>query len=128
VIALFVSGVAWLVLHYFCQLAGPYGAETNPLEPWSLRLHGGFAALALVLLGSMIPGHIAPALSARRHLLSGLGMLAAWSVLALTGYLLYYAGGESFRQDVSLVHWIVGLGLPLSLLLHLRNRAARRER
>jgi hypothetical protein len=47
---------------------------------------------------------------------------------ALTGYLLYYASGDSVRQAVSLTHWIIGIGLPLSLLIHLRRRPAPRAR
>jgi hypothetical protein len=128
VIALFASGVAWLLLHYFCQVAGPYGLEAHPLEPWSLRLHGAFAAVALLLLGSLLPIHIIPGLRGGRHLGSGLSMLGVWSVLAVTGYLLYYASGDSLRQAVSLAHWIIGLALPLILWIHLRHRSARRAR
>ena len=47
--------------------------------------------------------------------------------IALTGYLLYYAGSETFRQQVSWMHLILGLCLPAVLALHvlLGKRAAR---
>jgi hypothetical protein len=113
-------------LHYFCQVAGEFGPETNRFEPWSLRLHGGFAAMALALLGSLLPMHIVPGLrSSPGQWLDHAGDLG---VLALSGYLLYYVGGDGLRQTVSLAHWIIGLWLPLSLLIHLRQRTARRAR
>jgi hypothetical protein len=40
----------------------------------------------------------------------------------LTGYLLYYAGGDEFRAAVSLGHWTVGLAALIFLLLHRRIR------
>ena len=39
-ILLWLSGAAWLLLHYYGQVAGEFGPETNPLEPWFLRVHG----------------------------------------------------------------------------------------
>ena len=37
---LWLSGAAWLLLHYYGQVTGEFGPETNPLEPWFLRVHG----------------------------------------------------------------------------------------
>jgi hypothetical protein len=125
-IGVVASGVAWLLLHYYGQVRGDFGPETNPFEPWSLKIHGGFGALALVLIGSLLTVHVGAALSSRRHLLTGISLLGVWLLLSITGYLLYYAGSEDFRALVSQVHWIVGLGLPLILLVHLTERRWRR--
>jgi hypothetical protein len=122
-----LSGIAWLYLHYFAQVRGEFGVQTNPLEPWSLKIHGAFGALALVLIGSLLTIHVMVAIASRRHLISGISLLSFWSVLSLTGYLLYYAGSENFRAGVSLVHWVVGLGLPLILLIHLTERRWRKR-
>ena len=127
-LALTASGVAWLYLHYFAQIPGDFGPQTNPLEPWSLKLHGACSALALVLLGNLLAIHVPPALQSRRHLLTGLGLLAFWLLLAVSGYLLYYAGNEALRALTSKLHWIVGLLLPLSLVAHLSERRFRRAR
>jgi hypothetical protein len=37
----------------------------------------------------------------------------------VTGYGLYYAGGESLRAWTSWIHLAVGLALPLLLILHI---------
>jgi hypothetical protein len=34
--------------------------------------------------------------------------------LAVTGYLLYYAGGETARALASVAHWLPGLALPIA--------------
>jgi hypothetical protein len=49
--------------------------------------------------------------------------------LTLTGYLLYYVGAEAVRSVMSVVHWAIGLGLPLLTGWHVwRGRASRRLR
>ena len=53
--ALAVSGIIWLVLHYFLAVPGEYGPQIHPLEPWMLRLHGGAALAGLMIYGSLRP-------------------------------------------------------------------------
>jgi hypothetical protein len=121
-----ISGIVWLLLHYYGQIQGEFGVQTNPYEPWSLKIHGAFSALALVLVGSLLAIHVTPALQSRRHLITGLSLLGIWLLLAVTGYLLYYAGDEDLRALISKLHWIVGLVLPLLLIAHLCERFMRR--
>ena len=50
-------------------------------------------------------------------------------LLTITGYLLYYAGGEETRPIISAVHWILGVIVPALLAWHVvsgkrRSRAA----
>jgi hypothetical protein len=39
-------------------------------------------------------------------------------LLTLTGYLLYYAGGEESRAVISITHWLTGLLVPALLTWH----------
>jgi hypothetical protein len=39
-------------------------------------------------------------------------------LLTVTGYLLYYAGGEESRAAISIAHWIAGLLVPALLAWH----------
>ena len=39
-------------------------------------------------------------------------------LLTVTGYGLYYVAGESVRAWISIVHWAVGLAVPLLLAAH----------
>jgi hypothetical protein len=45
-------------------------------------------------------------------------VIGAMLLLTVTGYLLYYAGGEETRPVISLVHWVVGLAVPALLTWH----------
>ena len=58
------------------------------------------------------------------------GLLTAFGILTLTGYGLYYAGGEKLRAWTSLIHLWLGLALPIIIALHVwlghRSRRALR--
>ena len=124
---LVLSGIVWLVLHYFFIQAGEFGDVTHPLEPWMLKLHGAAAMLGLVVYGSLLPVHVRRAWSIRRNLFLGIAVLVVMLLLTLTGYLLYYAAGEDTRPVISAVHWIVGLGVPLLLAWHVLSGRRRTQ-
>lgn len=117
--ALVVTGILWLVLHYFFASAGEFGGVMHPLEPWVLRLHGAAAMAGLVVYGSLLPVHIQRAWSVRRNIVLGIGLVCLMLLLTLTGYLLYYAGGEQTRPVISTLHWLVGLAVPALLVWHI---------
>ncbi len=74
--------------------------------------------LALVLFGSLLSSHVPRAWSLRRGRASGATIAAVFALLTITGYGLYYAGGETLRAWISVLHWGVGLGLPALLAAH----------
>ena len=114
---LVISGALWLIYHHLV----PRGElmPTNPIESWSLRVHGGLAMIALVLLGTLLRQHIGTAWRLGRSRRSGALMLGAMLLLTATGYLLYYASSEPLRDAASWLHWGIGLALPAFLILHL---------
>jgi hypothetical protein len=124
--ALFATGAAWLVLHHFFQVPGEFGDEPTSFEPWCLRLHGAAAMAFLVLLGTLLRGHIPGGWRSRRNRLSGVGLVTVNGVLIATGWALYYLGGEAVRPILSIVHWGLGAGLPIALLWHARRGLAAR--
>jgi MFS family permease len=118
----FLSGLSWMVLHYgVAASADPDGAWPN-VAAWTLRMHGAGAMLALVAAGSLLSLHVPAAWRLRRNHVSGLSMLATLGALAVTGWLLYYAAGETSRAWSSYLHMAIGVGGPLALLWHLANR------
>ena len=121
---LFGSGALWLVCHYFLQGEGEFGPAPSPLEPWALRLHGAAAMLALVVVGSLLPVHVRRAWHQRHNLRLGIALLAVMLLLTVSGYALYYFGGEEARPIISLLHWAVGLGAPPLLLWHVASGRA----
>ncbi|HEU4621872.1 MAG TPA: DUF4405 domain-containing protein [Burkholderiaceae bacterium] len=118
IIAITVTGLAWLVLHYFGRTAGEFGDVIHPAEPWTLKLHGLGGFVLLFFGGSLLNGHIRKAWRVKRNRLSG-GLLAAvLVVLVATGWLLYYAGSPALRDVVSLAHWLIGLTLTGLVIWH----------
>lgn len=112
------TGVLWLVFHYFLQRPGDFGADPHPLEAWWLRLHGAFAFGALWTLGLLSASHLINGWASHRRRRSGASLLALAVVLTLSGYLLYYAGGDRVRSLVAILHWSVGLAAPLAFVWH----------
>lgn len=117
-VLLWISGALWLVAHFFLRPVGEFGATIHPAEPWSMKVHGAAAMLILWLTGSLLQQHIKRALLARRNLAAGWSMIVLLGLLAFTGYGLYYIAGEESRPLWSAVHWVVGLGLPVMIALH----------
>jgi hypothetical protein len=116
---LFGSGAAWLLFRYGLQRAGEFGDLPHPGESWSMRVHGGAAMLFLVMLGTLIRSHILHGWRLGRNRFTGIAMIATMVLLTLTGYALYYAGGERTRPVISVIHWAIGIGLPAALLWHI---------
>jgi hypothetical protein len=116
--AVWGSGVLWLIFHYFLQAPGEFGVEANPIEHPLLMLHGAAAFAALLLGGWLWKAHVAPWWDSpnRRH--SGVALIAFGAVLIVSGWLLYYAGGDTLRAWTALLHWSIGLALALPLLVH----------
>ena len=116
---LLASGAVWLVFQFLVE---PGDMGLHPAQAWSLRIHGGLAMLALVVVGSLLPHHALAAWRIGRNRLSGGTMLAALTLLAVSGWLLYYAGSPALRDTASLCHWLLGLATPLLLGWHWLQR------
>jgi hypothetical protein len=84
-----------------------------------MKIHGAAAMAILVLVGMLLNGHVRLAWGARRNRGNGSLFLGAFGLLTITGYGLYYVGGESLRAWTSWTHLAVGLALPLLLVLHI---------
>jgi hypothetical protein len=114
-----VSGMLWLAAHYWFPVNNEFGANINPLEPWSIKLHGAAAMGALFFVGSLLNSHIRRAHKTRRNFYSGWSMIVLLGTLTLSGYGLYYLTSETSRPLWSNLHWIGGLTLPALLILHI---------
>ena len=112
---LFLTGAAWAYWNVFLPSPGDF---VRSAKSWAMKTHGASAMAILVLIGMLLTGHVRFAWRARRNRGNGLVFLGAFAVLTVTGYGLYYAGGESLRAWTSWIHLAVGLALPLVLILH----------
>jgi cytochrome b561 len=83
---------------------------------------------ALLAIGGLFVAHIPKGWSHRHQRVAGLALSALLAVLVATGYLLYYAGGETLREWSGLVHWTLGLAVPAVFIWHYVNGWRRRSR
>ena len=127
-VVLFLTGAGWLIFHHYWRASGEFGPAPHPLEPWSLKVHGAAAMVFLVVFGTLLPGHVRRSWHRRLNRPSGALFLALNGLLILSGYALYYFGGERSRAAISLAHWLAGLGYPLFLVAHIwLGRRARQQ-
>lgn len=113
---LFCSGTAWAYWNNF--VSSPGDLEMTA-KTWAMKIHGAAAMAILVLFGMLLNAHVRLAWRARRNRGSGSLFLAAFALLTVTGYALYYTGDERLRAWTSWIHLAIGLALPLLLILHI---------
>ena len=115
----FVTGSLWFALHRWGQVEGEFGPEKHPLEPWLIKAHGASAFLVLIGFGYLLASHVHIGWRSGKNRRAGLAVVGTILGLIFTGYLLYYAGSEGFRESVSWVHLAIGLSLPGTLGFHI---------
>jgi cation transport ATPase len=113
---LFLSGAAWACWNYLVASPGDFEMSA---KAWAMKVHGAAAMAVLVLIGMLLNAHVRFAWRARRNRANGSVFLGALAVLTITGYGLYYAGGERLRAWTSWIHLGIGLVLPILLLIHI---------
>ncbi|MBI2517152.1 MAG: DUF4405 domain-containing protein [Opitutae bacterium] len=126
---LFLSGTGWWVLQRWLPVETEFGLQSHPAQHGMILLHGSAAMLALLLIGTLVPLHMKRGWHTQLNRPNGIMLVSLVALLSLTGYGLYYAGGEALRAAASLVHLGLGLAFPAALLWHIvRGRRARRLR
>jgi hypothetical protein len=113
---IFLSGMAWAYWNYLVAASGDFEMSA---KAWAMKVHGAAAMAVLVLVGMLLNAHVRFAWRARRNRANGSVFLSAFAFLTITGYGLYYAGGETLRTWTSWIHLAIGLVLPILLLIHI---------
>jgi hypothetical protein len=125
-IALFATGAVWLIAHYGMR---PVSGDDlpHPAEPWILRVHGFAVMVGLFIYGSLLRAHMLKAWTLKRNRITGACVATVLVSLTVTGYMLYYVGGETSRPIISVAHWVIGLAIGALLPLHIwRGRRSQR--
>ena len=121
---LLTTGIAWLLLDNFMEVAGEFGPERHPAEHVTLIVHGVVAYAFLVVGGTMLPVHVTLGWNTKRNHKSGVVFVATLLLLSVTALALYYVGDDMLRARLSFVHWTTGLlALPLLVIHALRGRS-----
>lgn len=106
IFTLLFSGIIWLIFNFFID----HNSDFRFLNTWSLMLHGAASYGFLIIFGMIISTHISFNWRVKKNRRkSGIILTALFTILILSGYLLYYASNESFRNFISYLHWIFGL-------------------
>jgi hypothetical protein len=113
----------WLLCHYFLTQHTDFGDAPHPMEHWSLVAHGALAFASLWLMGFLWGAHVVKGWRLRRHRKTGSVLLAIMILLIASGYLLYYLPSDDLRGPTGVIHWVIGLMMPLALLAHWLVRA-----
>lgn len=118
---LWLSGCAWLVAHFFFPVATDFGPGPNPSEPWILRVHGLVAVGGVFLFGWITSEHIRDRWRKPQNRVSGLSLAAFVSILAISGYALYYTT-DGLHDGAAVVHEVLGALAIIFALGHWRAR------
>jgi hypothetical protein len=124
--ALVATGALWVLAHYFPGAAGMDERRAAGIASLTMKIHGAAAMTSLLLLGTLACQHVPAGWKTSHNRTSGILTLTALSALIVTGYLLYYAGDETYRSLASDVHLAVGLALALLVAVHVRKNATTR--
>jgi hypothetical protein len=122
------SGTSWFALHRWFRVEGEFGPEPSRLEPWLMKIHGASAFLALIGFGYLLASHVHFGWRSKRNRTLGVALVSIFSALIVSGYLLYYGGGDDFRDVVGLIHLGLGLAFPCVLAGHVFVGHRRRAR
>jgi hypothetical protein len=111
---LFVTGAGWLVADELKDSADVWQSVAANL----LMVHGGVAMVTLMLLGALIPLHLRRTWRAGKNLVTGTAMATFNVILIGTAFGLYYLGSEEVRPWMSRIHYVLGVGLPALMVVH----------
>ena len=73
---LWLSGVLWLIFHYFMVSQTAFGPQPHPLEHWWLSAHGLFAFATLWLYGLLWGRHIVVGWNSKKRRITGSTLFA----------------------------------------------------
>jgi len=124
---IWLTGAAWVLLHYFFVRNGPFGPNPHPLEFWSRAAHGAFGFASLWLFGMLWGAHVTDGWRSLRRRWTGSLMFVLFGWLVVSGYLLYYLGNDGIIGATALLHWSVGLICPLPFLIHRSAGTSKKE-
>ena len=89
-----------------------------------MKVHGALAVWALLLLGGIWQIHVRARIRRPDNRAAGVVLAAAMAFLAVTGWLLYYAGARGLREVSSLAHTACGVAVLIVILWHVRRGRA----
>ena len=113
-----LSGVSWA----WTQHLDEAGQASETVRRWKtglITVHGWSAMIFVLLLGTLLTGHVRRSWHARKNRKNGAFFVSVVSLLTLSGYALYYLSDEHWRGAVGNFHLWLGIVAPIFLILHI---------
>jgi hypothetical protein len=104
-ISLTLSGLWWLLV----LLRRAPDAMPGSIDPWLARWHGLSSMAGLFAFGVIASRHIGRGWSLRKRLKSGIGVVALFALLILTGFALAYLVPEQWHPQLGWAHSTLGI-------------------
>lgn len=92
---------------------------SSSVRAWFVSTHAVSYYITLLLVGALWTVHMRAGWLRRENIMSGMALISALAVLALSGLLLYYAGEDNLVNAAVLTHIGGGLLLPVILIVHI---------
>lgn len=105
---LFVSGLVWIVYDLLSYASTNQTFNSQRMPTSIIKLHGAFAMLFMLLLGSVWE-HIRAGWRMPVLRRSGIILLIVFAVLILSAWMLYYVGDDSWQNMSRIVHSAFGI-------------------
>lgn len=117
-LTLLLSGISWAWIQHLDE-AGQAPEILRRWKTWLITVHGWSAMMFVLLLGTLLAGHVRRSWHARKNRKNGALFLSVVGSLTFSGYALYYMGEEHWRAAVSNFHLWLGIVVPIFLILHI---------
>ena len=118
-LTLLLSGVCWAWIQHLDQV-GKAPEAARRCKTCLIAVHGWSAMLFVLLLGTVLAGHVRRGWHAGKNRKNGIFFLSVTALLTLSGYALYYVADENWRALAAKFHWWLGIAAPALLILHIR--------
>jgi hypothetical protein len=123
-----LTGTTFFMLSRFVEIEGEFGPEKHPWQSPILAAHGAFAFLMLLAIGALWLNHVPAGWRSGRSRRLGITLVVATALMVISGWVLYYAAGETLRPLIGNIHFALGLLLPVAVATHIMlGRRARRN-
>ncbi|MFZ5635315.1 MAG: hypothetical protein ACOY82_01880 [Pseudomonadota bacterium] len=123
-----LTGMTFFVLSRFVEVEGEFGPEKHPWQSPILAAHGAFAFLMLLAIGSLWLNHVPSSWRSGRSRSLGITLIVVTALMVISGWVLYYAAGETLRPLIGNMHFALGLLLPAAVATHIvLGRRSRRH-
>lgn len=119
-----LSGGFWLSVHFLGWPVMARATMEGLPSPWEhplMQLHGLGVFVMLFMAGRVSVLHVKRGWRLQRQRFTGGVMVSSLAVLALSGYALFYLVPDDWRDQLGLVHAVVGFVCTAMLLWHRRH-------